>query len=204
MRTLLLVDDHPLYRDGMRRALEEAFPALRVRLAGDCASALAVLQTYPDTDLCIADYRLPERNGLQLLELVGVSFPLVARALLGSVLTPELSQRARAIGCVACLSKDRDAAAMCAALQTLADGGTLFDTPLRGGESGEDGGTAGLSERRLEVLRLAAAGFTNRDIALRLSVSERTVKDHWAYIFEQLHVANRVEAVSRAIRSQLL
>jgi DNA-binding NarL/FixJ family response regulator len=201
MRSLLLVDDHPLYRDGMRRALEEALPALQVHLAADATAALAVLEASPDLDLCISDYRLPHCNGLQLLEQVGQSFPLVARALLGSVLTPELAQRAQTVGCVACLSKDRDAQAMTAALQVLFDGGTLFDVQPA---AGADAGTGGLSERRMQVLRLAAAGFTNRDIALQMSVSERTIKDHWTYIFEQLQVANRVEAVTRAIQSQLL
>ena len=199
MRTMLLVDDHPLYREGMLRALHDTLPALCVRLAGDSTTALVVLRGLPDLDLCVADYRLPESTGLQLLEAVGRSFPLVARALIGSVLTPEMARRAQLIGCVACLSKDRDAAQMSAALQTLFDGGTVFDVPPE-----TAAGTGGLSERRMEVLRLAAAGFTNRDIAMRLSVSERTVKDHWSYIFEQLRVANRVEAVTRAIQSQLL
>jgi DNA-binding NarL/FixJ family response regulator len=54
------------------------------------------------------------------------------------------------------------------------------------------------------MLRLAAKGLTNRDIAECLSISESTVKDHWTYIFEQLQVANRAEAVSRALGAQLL
>jgi len=198
VNSLLFVDDHPLYREGIRRTLVETLAGLRVQVADTPDNALLALRAEPDTDLCLADYRLRDADGLSLLERVGVEFPTVARGLLCAALTPELVQRARAIGCVACLSKDRNADGLAEALNMLFDGGTVFDT------SNPEGSERIVTAKRLEILRLAAAGMTNKDIARKLGIAERSVKDHWAHLFEQLEVSTRAEAVGMAYRRNLL
>lgn len=197
-RSLLFVDDHPLYREGIQRTLIEAMPDLRIRLADEPAGALAVLRQHADTDLCLSDYRLPRSDGLTLLAAIGTEFPGVARGLLCAALTPELVQQAIQLGCVACLSKSRNAEGLAHALRQLFDGGTIFDRATT--ENGE----RVLTTKRLEVLRLAAQGMTNKGIARRLGIAERSVKDHWTHLFEQLQVNTRAEAVAVAYRSNLL
>jgi DNA-binding NarL/FixJ family response regulator len=61
-----------------------------------------------------------------------------------------------------------------------------------------------LSDKRKEILRLVAKGLSNKEISALMGTSERTVKDHWGYIFEQMGVSNRTEAVSQALRERLL
>lgn len=198
MYTLLFVDDHPLYREGVRRALRDALPTLAIHVASGVQEALTTLQAHPETDLCLSDFTLGDGDGLALLQQAGKLHPTVARGLLCAAPTGEMAYRAEAMGCVACLSKDRDLDSLVQALQTLFEGGSQFDvTPLVCG-------VAGLTDKRKEILRLAAKGLSNKEISGLLGISERTVKDHWSYIFEQLGVSNRTEAVGYALRERVL
>jgi DNA-binding NarL/FixJ family response regulator len=196
--SLLFVDDHPLYREGLRRALLDAMPDLRVIDVPDGPSALAALAANAELDLCLVDYRLADADGLELLAEIGRLFPAVARGVLCSAPTGEVAARAKDAGCLACLSKDRSAASLVTALSSLRDGHAVFDVPPTPTT------VRRLTERRVEILRHAAGGLTNQEIADRLGISERTVKDHWSYIFLQLDVTSRAEAVSRAHRAGLL
>ena len=196
MARLLFVDDHPLYRSGVQLALARAMPDLEVDLAASGEEALELLAIEPNVDLCLSDYRLPNTDGLTLLAEVGRRWPTIARGLLCSDATADLARRADAIGCVACLTKGRDMDALVDALNTLFQGGAVFDA---------DGPAArALSDRRRLVLELAARGASNKVIARELGCTERTVKDHWARIFERLEVSNRAEAIGRAYDLRLL
>lgn len=196
--TLLFVDDHPLYREGLRRAVLDAMPELRVIDVADGAGAMASLATNADIDLCLVDFRLADEDGLSLLSAIGKQFPAVARGVLCSAPTGEVAARAKDAGCLACLSKDRSASSLVDALRALRDGHAVFDVPPTPTTVHR------LTERRVEILRLASGGATNQEIADRLGISERTVKDHWSYIFLQLDVTSRAEAVGRAHRAGLL
>lgn len=198
MYTLLFVDDHPLYREGVRRALSDAMPGLRILLADGSASALRVLADEPDTDLCLSDFQLPDGDGLALLGQVARLHATVARGLLCGAPDAAMARQAQALGCVACLSKDRDIASLGEALRTLFDGGSVYDVAPAALA------TATLSDKRKDILRLAAKGLSNKEISGLLGISERTVKDHWSYIFDQMGVSNRTEAVSQALRERLL
>lgn len=196
MPALLFVDDHPLYGAGVQAALARAMPQLDVTLAADAKAALAHLTAGSQIDLCLVDLRLPGQDGMALVETLAVGWPWIARGLLCSEPTTGLIARARAAGCVACLSKSRGVDDLADALRRLFAGELVFDALDR--ESGC------LSEKRRQVLRLAAEGKTNKQIAFDLGISERTVKDHWSYIFAQLSVANRAEAVARAHRLDMI
>lgn len=196
MTRLLFVDDHPLYRSGVQLTLTRAMPDIEVELAGSAEEALAVLGDDPSFDLCLADFRLPGRDGLSLLAELKRQWPTIARGLLCGEPTPDLAGRARAQGCVACLSKARDMDALIDALATVLHGGVVYD---------EEGPAAGvITDKRRHLLELAARGLSNKAIAREMGCSERTVKDHWTTIFERLSVANRAEAVSRAHQLRLL
>jgi DNA-binding NarL/FixJ family response regulator len=193
---LLFVDDHPLYREGVRLSLEKAMPDLEVALAASAEEAIALLASGLDVDLCLADLRLPGKDGLELLEAVGARWPTVARGLFCAEPTAEASRRARAMGCVALLAKSRDMDELTEALGLLFSGCEVFDL--------DTDGKVGLSDRRRRVLELAAQGLSNKQIARDLGIGERTVKDHWSSIFAQLEVGNRAQAVSRAYQLRLI
>lgn len=196
MPRLLFVDDHPLYGAGVQAALSSAWPELSVTLAADADEALRRLTSDASADLCLVDLRLPGQDGLALLETLAAGWPWIARGLLCSEPSPAIAARARAAGCVACLSKTRDMHTLADAVRRLFAGELVFDAVVP--ES------TPLSDKRRQVLRLAAAGKTNKQIAHDLGITERTVKDHWSYIFAQLGVANRAEAVARAHQREMI
>jgi DNA-binding NarL/FixJ family response regulator len=193
---LLFVDDHPLYRSGVQLALSHTFPGASIWLAGSAEEALAMFEAGLDLDLCLTDLRLPSIDGVSLLEAVGRGWPTTARALLCADPSPELARRARAMGCVGCLSKARDMDELAEALADILQGAEVFD--------GESDAPGALSAKRLQILDLAARGRSNKEIARTLGITERTVKDHWQHIFARLDVANRVEAVSKAHHLRLI
>lgn len=196
MTRLLFVDDHPVYRSGLQLTLQRAMPGLEVQLAGSGEEALLILEADADIDLCLADMRLPGMDGMSLLQSVGRQWPSIARGILCSDLTPGITRRAQAMGCVACLSKTRDNAELADALADLFQGCTVFDaTPAE---------APTISDKRRLVLVMAAQGLSNKAIAHQLGITERTVKDHWMRIFQRLDVANRAEAISRAHQLHLI
>jgi DNA-binding NarL/FixJ family response regulator len=105
---------------------------------------------------------------------------------------------ARAAGASGFVSKDTGAAELTRAVRTIAAGGSVFAT-----ESAASGGTP-ISGREREVLRLIAAGATNREIAGELFLSPHTVKEHTSALYRKLDARNRAEAVQRAQRLGLL
>lgn len=195
MPTILFVDDHPIYLDAVRRTLEQEILGLTVRTANGHRAALDAMACH-DIDMCLADYRLPDGDGLSLLLEIKKTQPSVALGLLCADLTPSLATEARAVGAVLCLSKDKTSSELVAAIEIALAGGRLFDFG-----SEENGG---LSLRRREILIYASQGLMDKQIGERLGVTESTVRAHWARIFEQLRVANRTEAVTRALRQRLI
>jgi len=193
---LLFVDDHPLYGAGVRLTLEAALPELEILLARTGAEAITLLSSGLDVDLVLTDLRLEGSNGFELLERIGRLWPMVARGILCADLTAEIARGARAVGCVACLSKARDMDGLVEALDALFNGDEVFDA--------EAELSIGLSKRRQMVLAFAARGLSNKEIARQLGITERTVKDHWSCIFAQMDVSNRAEAVSRAHELRLI
>ena len=197
MRSLLFVDDHPIYRDAVRRTLELEIEDLSVATAENCSATLALLAAH-EVDLCLSDYRLPDGDGLSLLKEVRARYPLIAVGLLCADLSPALAEGAASLGAVVCLSKDKTSADLVAAIRIAFLGGRVYDSV----GAASDGTT--LSLRRREILIYASQGLLDKQICELLGVSESTIRAHWGRIFEQLQVGNRTEAVTRALRQRLI
>jgi DNA-binding NarL/FixJ family response regulator len=193
--SLLFVDDHPIYRDGLQRALQSAMGGLTVAAVDGAAAAIRVLEQRADMDLVLADQRLVDGDGLALITTIRARFPAIAVGLLCADVSGGLARRAAAIGAVACLTKDRDADSLAGALGILFRGGTVFDTGSMEGD---------ISLRRREILALAADGMLDKQIGDILGISESTVRNHWQHMFQKLGAGNRTEAVTRAIRQRLI
>lgn len=194
---LLLVDDHPVYREGLMAALARGLPALEVLGAGSVAQALALLAQ--PFDLLLADQRLPDGEGLVLLARVRQRWPTLACVLISGVEDPALVERAAAIGCQGFVPKTLDATAIVAAVARVRAGERCFPPGVPGA-----GVCVSFTERQSAVLRMAARGFTTRAIGDALGIGERTVKDHLAVIYGRLDAATRAEAVARAAALGLL
>lgn len=196
-QSLLFIDDHPLYRDGLVHALGTTMADLRIVTAPDLAAGAAVLDRDPDIDLCLTDQRLPDGLGTDFVGLVRRRHPLVAAGLLAADVTPELARAVRQGGGVACLSKDRDVAAIAGALCAIFDGGSVFEAEAAAPPRL-------LTDRRCAIVRLAAEGWGDKQICSHLSITESGVRGHWHHIFGRLGATNRTEAVTKALRLNLI
>lgn len=194
---LLLVDDHPVYREGLTAALRDALPAVEVQGAGSVEQAWEMLEQ--PFDMVLADQRLPDGEGLMLLAQVRVRWPTLAGVLISGVDDPELAERAAAIGCQGFVPKTLDARAIADAVARVSAGERCFPPGATVAAAGVN-----FTDRQVAVLRMAARGFTSRAIGDALGIGERTVKDHLAVIYGRLDAGTRAEAVARAAALGLL
>jgi DNA-binding NarL/FixJ family response regulator len=199
MRSMLFVDDHPIYRDGLQRALMDASPGLRIQVAAGHHTALELLALVEGIDFCLADYRLMDGDGISLLEEIRRRYPDIAIGLLCADPNATIIDRVKAAGGVACLSKARSTDALVLAIDTIFNGGLVFDDaplPVLPPRS--------LSGRRRDILKLAGKGHPDRQIGEQLGISESTVRNHWQHIFTRLGAQNRTEAVVKAMQLGLI
>ena len=194
-RLALVVEDHPLYRGALVDSVLGAGAGRRCHSASCLAAARRAVRDRGPYALLLSDQRLPDGEGLQLLVELAARVPV--RVLLAGTDEARLQNRARLLGLDAYLSKAMPPSTMVQVLQAVMAGRRWF--PPRGQTPAAD-----LTERQLEVLRLAARGLSSREIAAALGLVESTVKDHFSLIFIRMGVRNRAEAVAQASASGLL
>lgn len=198
MQRILVVDDHPLYREGMVSALRARLPGLEVLGAGSAEDGMAVLEQHPETDVVLIDLRLPDMDGFGALAAYAQRFPTVSRVLISGQDGAEIVRRAFEAGASGFIPKSMAVDEVVAAIRRVLDGGVFV--PPQGAPRAQ----CGLTLRQLEVLRLLGAGYTNKEIARALDITERTAKAHVAAIFEALGADNRTQAVVAAQRQGYL
>jgi len=201
------VDDHDLFRRGLRELLEEQ----GIRVIGEAAngSDAIALAVRSRPDVVVMDLNLPRKSGTEATRELVAAMP-DARVL---VLTVEAGGRsvldALIAGACGYLLKDATIEEIAAGVRAAA-AGESFVSPRVGhhvlerlrGHAGADGTSAEtpLSERELDILRLVAEGCDNDEIAERLFLSPRTVKNHVSSILAKLEMDNRVQAAVYAVR----
>jgi DNA-binding NarL/FixJ family response regulator len=206
---LVLADDHAVVRKGIREFLEEDPDIRVVAEAGDGEEALAlVAQEKPD--VAVFDIQMPRMNGLEATRQVRKDFPNV-RVLIVTAFDDDpyifASLRAGASGY---LLKTASSDEIVQAVHAVADGETALSPAVAkklvqraaGSDKGLDETIEPLTERELEVLRLAGQGLGNKQIGAALAISDRTVQGHLANIYAKLHVSTRTEAVLFAVREK--
>jgi DNA-binding NarL/FixJ family response regulator len=204
--SVLIVDDHPVVRQGLRVLLEvqDGFAVVGEAGDGDTALALAAEQ-HPD--VILLDLKLPGRDGIAVLgELKARESP--ARVLvLTSATEPASASLAVRSGASGMLYKDVDPDALVRAIRSVHDGHLLFapeaaGSLVRGAGSGSPGGLDSLTTREREVLAELAKGRSNREIARALNVAEKTVKAHVSSVLAKLGVQDRTQAALLAVRGE--
>jgi DNA-binding NarL/FixJ family response regulator len=206
MTKILIVDDHPLYCEGVITALSA--PPLRAQVLGASAisDAIKLLDSDPSFELALVDRNLRDEDGLEALRQIGSRYPTVARVLISGESAPGLAAAAMRCGAQGFLPKSLSIREMAAALTEVLRGGTCwpaeredraFGTPplsrcrIRAPQQS-------LTGRQLQALALLGQGKSNAQIAAELGVCERTVKAHLSGVFDALGVNTRVGAVVRA------
>ncbi len=190
MQRILIVDDHPLYREGLVSALRAHLPGVEVFGAGSAEEGLVALERHPDVDAVLIDLRLPGMDGFGALAAFAARFPTVSRVLVSGQEGADLARRAFDAGASGFIPKSMGIDEVAQAVRQVLDGGVFARGP---GEPQAQ--PAALTLRQLEVLRLLGEGYTNKEIANALGITERTARAHVAAIFEVLRVENRTQAV---------
>lgn len=198
---LLLVDDHPLFRDGLMAALRHHAPGLRTQSVATLDGALSMLAATEDAiDLVLVDYMMPGTNGLHCAAVLKRQYPGVGVGLISGLSDPSLPGRARAAGLCAYLPKSLELSVLMRHLQQLARGEPVFCIP---GRLAADPDTppardVNLTTRQRQVLHLLAGGSSNKEIARALDIAPATVKKHLEAIYARMGAANRMQAAIMA------
>ncbi len=208
---VFLVDDHPIVRQGVRSVLAN-HPDIEIVGEADSAATLFALLPERQPDVLLLDIRMPRQNGIEITQRVKREWPAVKVIILTTYEDDEYLFGALRAGAEGYLLKSASPEVLASAIRQVAAGERLLSPALVGKLMREFGELArhqaqialGLSEQEIEVLRLIAAGATNREIADRLYWSEATVKRKIQDILEKMGVANRPQAVAEAAKRGLL
>lgn len=205
MVRVVVVDDHPMWRDGVARDLAEAGIEV-VGTAGDGRSAVDVAKaTRPD--VVVMDLQLPELSGVEATRAVVEALPGVRVLVLSASGEHDDVLDAVKAGATGYLIKSASAAELLAAVRRTADGDPVFTPGLAGLVLGAFRGVSEpetkLTDRETEVLRLVAKGLTYKQIAERLVLSHRTVQNHVQNVLNKLQLHTRYELVRYAVKKGL-
>lgn len=201
MTTILIVDDHPLYRLALVQTLREVVTDATILEAGTLEEAR--LRLSGDVDLVLLDLHMPDSHGLAGLAALRAEHPQVAVAMISAHDDPATIRRAITYGAAAFVAKRSSIDELRAALASLLAGEDYLPPALRSSvqataADARDVDTASrlasLSPQQFRVLMQVAEGRLNKQIADSLSISERTVKAHLTALFEKLGVGNRTQA----------
>ena len=207
--TVLVADDHPLFRDGIVRAVRERPDLELVAEASDGRDALArIRELHPQ--VAILDLSLPELDGIDVLDAVRRD-GLPTRVLMLSASTEgAIVFQAVSGGASGYLSKSASRDQVCDAAAAVARGETVLGEGLQAGlfdevrARGVDDARPVLTAREREVLALIAEGLSAPEIGEQLFVSASTVKTHMGHLYEKLGVSDRAACVAEAMRRGLL
>jgi NarL family two-component system response regulator LiaR len=204
--SVLIADDHPFVRHGLRTYLETLDDHEVVGEACDGAEAVELAgRLLPD--VVLMDLVMPELDGVEATREIRSASPATKVIVLTSFDDDEKVFPAIKAGAAGYLLKDVRPAELADAVRKASRGEALLAPSvaarLMQEVSGERPPAAGLTERELEVLRLIARGMSNKLIARELVVSEKTVKTHVSNILAKLHLADRTQAALYAVREGL-
>jgi DNA-binding NarL/FixJ family response regulator len=211
---VVVVDDHPVFRRGLRVLLEAEFGIDVVGEAGDAAEAIA-LASELTPDVVVMDVRLPDASGVDACRAIKETSPSTRTVMLTvSDDEADLYESIRA-GASGYLLKEVSVDEVASAVRAVHGGQSLIGpslasklltemTTMSEPAVEEPVPAPKLTRREMEVLRLLARGMNNRDIAASLYISENTVKNHVRNILEKLQLHSRMQAVVYAVRERLL
>lgn len=210
---VLIVDDHALIREGLRQlfTLEED-----IHVVGEAANGFEAIEKIQrlTPDVVLLDMHLPVVDGIAVTRQITHQFPNVAVIILTVQRQNQQIVDAMRNGARGYLLKDSSAHEVAKAIKIVHQGGTVVSPLLteaivselrRQPEQGNNGQSlAQLSEKELEIVRYLASGLSNKEIAGRLSYSEKTVKNYLSIIFQKLHLRDRTQLAIFALRQGLL
>lgn len=210
---LLIIDDHPVVRDGLAALLRQLGPEVTMLLAEGASQGLGLADGHPDLDVVILDLAMPGSDGFSALHEFGRLQPQLPVVVLSSSEDPRDVRRALASGALGYIPKSAPPRTILAAVQFVLAGNVYVPTLLAhdtacARDEAQDHSVpksgVSLTGRQIDVLRLLCEGRSNKEIGRALGVSQKTVKVHVTAIFKALNVANRIQAAAIADKAGLI
>jgi DNA-binding NarL/FixJ family response regulator len=200
MREILIADDHPLFRDALKRAVTQAVPDSVLFDADSVATLQTLIETHPDAELLLLDLHMPGAHGFSALAHVRGQQPGLPVVVVSAQEDARVIQRALGHGASGYIPKSASVDTIVTAVRRVLEGDVWLPQhvagtarPLESAEATAAAGVANLTPQQFRVLGMIAEGLLNKQIAYELSVSEATIKAHMTAIMRKLHVGNRTQ-----------
>jgi two-component system, NarL family, nitrate/nitrite response regulator NarL len=209
---LVLADDHPIVLQGLRRLFEQQPDFDVVACCGDADAALAAVAAQP-VDVLVLDYRMPGRNGLDVLRALATAKTACRPVILTAAIRDDEVVEAIELGLRGLVLKESAPDVLVECVRAVHRGEqwvereTLtraFGRVLRRQSAARGAPANTLTRREIEIIKLVAEGLRNKEVAERLSISEGTVKIHLHHIYDKLGVDGRLELLLAAQQRGLL
>jgi two-component system, NarL family, response regulator LiaR len=208
--SVLIADDQTLFRSGLARLLQEDSRVNVVGEASDGAEAVKLaIQLKPD--VVLMDLKMPNMDGIEATTKLQEDHPEIRVLILTTFDADSYVLKAMRAGASGYVLKDAQPSSIVSSLLAVRSGERVMARPIADRVLDMIAGTAspkefydGLTGREVEILKLIAAGMPNKQIALRLKISEKTVRNHISHIYEKLHIYDRAQAVLYAVRKGLI
>ena len=204
-RTVLIADDHPLFRTALRGALGAMLPGATIHEADSFPALKAAVAAHPDLDLILLDLDMPGVRGFASLLWLRGEHPTVPIVIVSGQAQPALMRRAIDFGASGFIPKSVEPGVMATAVRTVLDGGMwvppeITQTDAQDEEQARARRIASLTPQQFRVLMMVADGLLNKQIAHEIDVTEATVKVHIAAIMRKLGLFRRTQLAVLAQR----
>ena len=207
---ILLVDDHEMVREGLKAMLQSE-PDIEVVAETGLGRDVPALLDRMRPDIVLLDVRLPDMSGVEVCRQATRSHPDVKVIMLTTFVDPDLVDECIDAGARGYLVKDVRGMSLKENVRAVSRGQAVLAPEVAGGildrvrdRRSAEAGSPALSQSQLAILGLMTRGFSNREIATEIHLSENTIKTHVQEIFRKLGVHNRVEAVMTATKHNWL
>ena len=201
MSTLLIADDHPLFREALRGVASRLLPDATIHEAENANGLFEMVEAEQDADLLLLDLNMPGIQGFSALVHLRAVHPQLPVAMVSAREEPEVMRRALDHGAMGFIPKSSDAATLATALQQVLDGerwvpdAALSAAPIADDERAIAARVRELTPQQFRVLQMLGTGLLNKQIGYELGVSEATIKAHMSAILRKLGANNRTQAV---------
>ena len=209
MIRVVIADDHPLLREGLRRILEFEEGIQVVAEVGDGQGAINISRTH-EFDILLMDLNMPGVNGLDACRVIRREKPDIGIIVLTVDDSDDKILQVLQLGVAGYLLKDVEPKTLVDSIRKVYAGEPILAPAVTGKLLGQLSGSRqaknnfGLSNRELEILTYVVRGASNKDIGISLFISDKTVKNHLSNIFRKLGVEDRTQAALKAVKTKLV
>ena len=202
MITILSVDDHPMFREGIASVIADEED---MRLVAEATNGVQAVEAWRRLrpDVTLMDIQMPEMNGIDATVAIRNEYPEARIVVLTTYEGDVLAQRAIAAGAAGYLLKSMLRKELLSTVRSVHEGRRIIPAAVASGIA-EHWHEGVLSKREVEVLQLVAGGQSNKRIGMHLAISEETVKVHMKSILAKLNASDRTHAVTLALERGIL